>query len=261
MILVADAGNTDMVFGLHNGSKWIHTWRIPSSENRSKQAWHYRIVSELLEWDVKPHQIERTVMSSVVPDLTQPLAETLSSLNNRSCIVVNPKIYPQLKVKTRNPSETGTDLIANAVAAYERFQGKCLIVDFGTALTFTTIADDGWIIGVAIAPGLKTAIRSLFSNTAQLPEVPLKVPDSALGKNTIHAIQAGVALGYTGMVDFLIKQIKSEVGQDCKVVATGGLVSVLSSLHPHFDQIDQNLTLEGLLVIGEQVASASGMGG
>ena len=253
MLLAVDIGNSDIVFALHQNDQWIHHWRIPSTTGRSHEALLYRLISELLELNIKPTDINQSIISSVVPDLSQPVKLMISKAINKEAILLNASIYPQLNMKILNPAEIGTDLVANAVAAYTRFEDTCLVVDFGTALTFTTISKEGEILGVAIAPGLKTAIKSLFKHTAQLPEVPLEVPDSALGKNTIHAIQAGVVMGYTGMVKHMIDQIKSEVGNDCKVIATGGLSSILTPLQSTFTAIDQMLTLDGLKIIAQTV--------
>ena len=253
MLLAIDTGNSDITFALYKDEKWIHHWRIPSKEQTSKEIWQYRMMSELLELGYKPLDIENAIISSVVPDLNQSLVEMLTTILGEAPILLNPAIYPKLKITISNPEQMGTDLVANAVAAYHRYQQKCIVVDFGTALTCTTVGDDGKVLGVSIAPGLKTAIRSLFDNTAQLPEVPLELPASALGQNTIHAIQSGILIGYTGMVKHMIATIKSEIGADCKVIATGGLSSILTSLEPEFDEIDRMLTLSGLVIIADQV--------
>ncbi len=249
--LAIDAGNTDIVFGLHDGKEWLHHWRMPSRSVPSKEAWQYRLVSELFEIGFKPTDIERAIISSVVPPLTEPLREMLTLIAGLEPMVLNAKLYPSLAVKVLNTDEIGSDLVANAVAAYAHFKSKCIVVDFGTALTFTTVDDDGTILGVSIAPGLKTAIQALFDNTAQLPEVPLEQPDSVLGKNTIQAIQAGVVVGYTGMIKYMLDQIKSEIGTDCKTVGTGGLSSVLTALEEDFDYKERMLTMNGLLIIAE----------
>jgi len=253
MLLVIDAGNSDIVFALHKNEKWIHHWRIPTSTQMPKEVWPYRLRSEMLELGYNISSIDQTIISSVVPHLNQPLVEMLEILLGESPLLLGPGSYSPLKVKVMNPKEIGSDLVANAAAAYHRFKGKCIVVDFGTALTFTTIGENGKILGVSIAPGLTTAIRSLFDSTAQLPEVPLELPTSALGTNTIHAIQSGVLIGYTGMVIHMIQRIKNEIGENCKVIATGGLSSILTSLEKEFDDIDQMLTLEGLVVIAGEL--------
>jgi len=164
-------------------------------------------------------------------------------------------VYPLLPIEVLRPHEIGADLVANALAAYTRYGRTCTVVDFGTALTFTTVSGDGKILGVAIAPGLKTAIRSLFANTAQLPEVPIEVPDSALGTSTTHAIQAGVVLGYEGLVRSLVGRIQDELNGDCMAVATGGLSGSIPALRDVFTDIVPSLTLEGVRLIGEYVTS------
>lgn len=250
MILVVDCGNTDTVLGLYEGTIQKHVWRMPSSEALNHQTWSYRIASELMEQACTPSDIHQSVLSSVVPDLTAALTVSLENLTGKSVRVLNPDLYEILDIKVVNTVEIGTDLVANAVAAYDRFRQKCLIVDFGTALTLTTVRDDGELAGVAITPGLRTAVKSLLQHTAQLPEVPLKMPVSVLGKNTIEAIQAGVMIGYTGMVRHLVKQVKKEMGPELKVIATGGLCEALEELEDLFDVRDRHLTLQGLVWIG-----------
>jgi type III pantothenate kinase len=133
-----------------------------------------------------------------------------------------------------------------------RFKSNCIVVDFGTALTFTTVDAKGKILGVAIVPGLKTAIRSLSQNTAKLFDVPLEMPGSVLGKNTVHAIQAGILIGYEGLVSSMIARIKSELSDpDCATIATGGLSSIITSLKHQFTEVDANLTLNGLRLVSE----------
>jgi len=253
MILVIDCGNTDTVLGIYQGRTQKHIWRMPSSDALNQQTWSYRIASEFLEARVKNTDIKQVVLSSVVPDLTAKIAAALRQLTDQPLILVNAEVYDQLDIEVINKIEIGADLVANAVAAYDYFKQKCVIVDFGTALTFTSVLDNGQLAGVAIAPGLKTAVKSLLQHTAQLPQVPLEVPKSALGKNTIEAIQAGVTMGYTGMVRYLLERIKAELGADTKVVATGGLLEVLEDLDGIFDKKNKQLTLEGLVLIGEQV--------
>ena len=153
-----------------------------------------------------------------------------------------------------NPYEIGSDLVCNALAAFTFFKAQCVVVDFGTALTFTTVSKDGEILGVSIAPGLKTAIRSLSQNTAQLFDVPLEMPSSVLGRGTVHAIQAGVLFGYEGMVRHMLDRIKSELNDpDLRSVATGGLSSIIPSLTSVFTHIDPNLTLNGLRIVTEYI--------
>ncbi len=258
MRLLVDVGNTDAVFGLYESGQYRHIWRTPSRPLESAAHYERHLRLWLLEGGVALSGIQATVLSSVVPDLTPTLRAVLSSLFGQEPIVVGPAIYPLLPLHILRPDQIGADLVCNALAAYTRYRRNCVVVDFGTALTFTTVSGEGKILGVAIAPGLKTAIRSLFSNTAQLPEVPIQLPDSVLGLNTTHAIQAGIVMGYEGLVRSLIGRIRQELAGDCIAVATGGLSEAIPTLHPEFIDVIPSLTLDGVRLVGEAVLAADG---
>jgi type III pantothenate kinase len=151
-----------------------------------------------------------------------------------------------IKIKTDHPEQVGSDLIANAQGAYERYRGACIIVDFGTALTFAAVAADGAFRGASIAPGLQTAARALSLKTAQLPEVDLSMPSSAIGTNTTHALQSGIVIGYCGLAREIIERMRSELGGTVSVIATGGLAQTIATHIDAIDDIDPWLTLEGL---------------
>ena len=253
--IIVDIGNTDAVFGLYNRTAWQHIWRTPTRSEEPAPSYEGRLRLWLLEAGIPLSAIQTTVLSSVVPDLTSTMRLMLSELFGLEPIVVGPAVYPLLPLEILRPHEIGADLVANALAAYTCYRRNCVVVDFGTALTFTTVSGEGKILGVAIAPGLKTAIRSLFANTAQLPEVPIEVPASALGLSTTHAIQAGVVLGYEGLVRSLLDRIRAELGGDCMAIATGGLSGRIPSLHDAFADVVPSLTLEGVRLIGEIVQS------
>ncbi len=253
MHLTVDAGNTDAVFGLYTNDTWQFIWRTPARADEAAESYEARLRLWLLEANIPLSAIQHTVLSSVVPNLTPTLRTMLGGLFGHEPVVVGPGVYPLLPLEILRPHEIGADLVANALAAYTRYQRNCIVVDFGTALTFTTVSGNGKILGVAIAPGLRTAIRSLFANTAQLPEVPIQVPDSALGLSTTHAIQAGIVLGYEGLVRSLIDRIRAELHGDCVAVATGGLSGRIPSLRDAFIDIVPSLTLDGVRLIGEMV--------
>ena len=251
MHLVIDIGNTDIVFGIGQKEEWTHIFRTRSLPDEPPYFFENSFRLHFLEADLTINDIEFMVLSSVVPTLTDTLCQILAQIFGYKPIVVSPNVYPELVVDIEKADEIGSDLFANAVAAFTKYQRNVVVVDFGTALTFTTVSSDGRILGVAIAPGLKTAVKALFSNTAQLPEVPLVLPQSALGKNTVHAIQAGILLGYEGLVRGLITRIRRELDGDCIAVATGGLSSIINTLEGEFVEINRNLTLDGLRIIGE----------
>lgn len=249
MLLALDIGNSDITLGYWDGQAWKHIWRIPSDKHRPELFYGVRIRDHFFESDVKLESVTDVAISSVVPELTDRIISVCKSLFYISPIVLGPELYKKLPVGVLNPYEIGSDLVANALAAYTRFNRSCIVVDFGTALTFTTLANDGEILGVAIAPGLKTAIKSLSQNTAKLFDVPLQMPNSVLGKNTVHAIQAGILYGYEGMVVNMVQKIREELNDPgIPVVATGGLSSIITSLVSTFTGIEPNLTLDGLRI-------------
>jgi type III pantothenate kinase len=245
MLLAVDIGNSDVTLGLYDKDQWIHIWRLPSSTN-FELYYAIRIRDFFLEVDLSTSDVKDIVLSSVVPPLTGMISNVMETVFGKTPLIVGPDIYHVIPIKVLNPYQIGSDLVANAVAAYELMKRTCVVVDFGTALTFTTISGKGEILGVAIAPGIKTAIKSLSENTAKLFDVPLEVPDSVLGKNTVHAIQAGVFFGYVGMVKQILHQIRMEVGTDLATIATGGLASTIPSLSELVGDIRPTLTLDGL---------------
>lgn len=251
MQLVIDIGNTDVVLGFFKDETLATSFRIRALKEESSIYFEYRIRYFLLENDLPIQEIEQVVISSVVPILTPVFISITDDLFGFKPVVVSPATMPFLQVNIDEPAELGSDLYANAVAAHRLFASNCVVIDFGTALTFTAVRAEGSIEGVAIAPGLKTAVGALFSKTAQLPTVPLEKPVSAIGKNTIHAIQSGIMHGYEGLIKGMLTEIRAELGEPVKVIATGGLSSVMHALHPHFDLIDINLTIRGIHYIGE----------
>lgn len=255
MLLALDTGNSDITIGLWDGKVWKHVWRIPTDPDQQELFYGIKIRDYFFESNITVAEIETIVLSSVVPDLTTKLKNVIEIVFDKRPIVLGPAIYEKLTIQVLNPYEIGSDLVANAVAAYDHYKKSCIVVDFGTALTFTTLADDGRILGVSITPGLKTAIKSLTQNTAKLFDVPLEMPKSALGSNTITAIQSGILFGYTGLVQSMVTEIRKEIQQESPAVATGGLSSIITPLKDFFDHIDPNLTLNGLRIIGQTIKS------
>ncbi len=249
MILVIDIGNSDIKIGLWNEACWEHVWRIPAVADRPELFYGIKIRDFFSEAGLDHRQVERIVLSSVVPDLTGKIINVTVPLFEKNPLILGPEIYSRLPIKVLNPYEIGSDLVANALAAYCRFKTNCVAVDFGTALTFTTVSAYGEILGVAILPGRKTAVKALSQNTAKLFDVPLQWPASAMGKNTVHAIQAGVLMGYEGLVKAMIERLKAELNDiNLQTVATGGLVNIIPSLAENFSAVEPHLTLGGLRI-------------
>jgi type III pantothenate kinase len=252
MLLAIDVGNSDITLGINSSDRWTTTWRIPSVSDLPQMFYSLKIMDYFFESRLDRGEVKSVVISSVVPQLTEKIVYAAASLFEREPVVLGPEVYAKLPIKVLNPYEIGSDLVSNALAAYSYFKSSCVAVDFGTALTFTTVASDGEILGVSIAPGLKTAIRSLSQNTAKLFDVPLEMPSTALGRGTVQAIQAGVLIGYEGMVKHMLEKIRTELNQpSLNSVATGGLSSIIPSLHDVFTAVDPHLTLQGLKIAAE----------
>ncbi|SHF38227.1 pantothenate kinase [Mariniphaga anaerophila] len=250
MLLAIDIGNTNVVFGINDNGEWKNHWRIQTDHHKTADEYEVIFRSLLAAGKVFRSGVHNIILSSVVPSLVRPFSEMLQGLFASAKItVVGPEIYSRLPIKILNPYEIGADLVANAVAAFQKYGELTMVIDFGTALTFTTIGKNAEIRGVAIAPGLETAVIALAGETAQLPHVHLTTPPSVLGKNTIHAIQSGIVYGYTGLVDSMIERTEAEIGEKISVVATGGLSSVVAPLTKNIRNIERMLTLDGLVEI------------
>jgi type III pantothenate kinase len=253
MILALDIGNSDITMGLWDGAQWKHTWRIPSRTNQPELFYGVKVRDSFLEAQVPIDKVTRIVVSSVVPGLTEKIQKVVRALFSQEAILLGPTIYEKLPIEVLNPYEIGSDLVANAMGAYSLYKRTCIVVDFGTALTFTTVSGSGKILGVSIVPGLRTAIKALAQNTAKLFDIPLEVPASALGTSTITAIQSGLVIGYDGLVRSMIGAIRSELKEECPAVATGGLSFIITSLKGFFSDINPNLTLDGLRLIAAHI--------
>ncbi len=250
MLLALDIGNSDITMGLWKDGVW-RIWRIPSREDQPELFYGIKVRDHFLEAGLPVEAVNIVVVSSVVPMLTDKLRNVVRSLFKREPILVGPGIYDKLPIEVLNPYEIGSDLVANAIGAHFLLRETCIVVDFGTALTFTTVSGKGKILGVSIVPGLRTALRALSQNTAKLFDVPLEMPTSALGINTVTAIQSGIVIGYEGLVKHLIQAIRAELKMECPAIATGGLSFVMTSLRGFFHRVEPQLTLDGLRIIGE----------
>jgi type III pantothenate kinase len=253
MLLACDIGNSDITIGLWNGSAWQNNWRIPSRVDQPELFYGVKVRDYFFEAGVSVDQVSTIVLSSVVPGLTEKIKNIIKTLFGKEAIVLGPVLYEKLPIGVLNPYEIGSDLVANAMSAFMKLKQTCIVVDFGTALTFTTISKEGKILGVSIVPGLRTAVKSLSQNTAKLFDVPLEMPKSALGRSTVTAIQSGIVIGYEGLVKNIVNAIRAELNEECPAIATGGLSFVISSLKGFFQSVDPQLTLDGLRMIGELI--------
>ena len=253
MLLAIDIGNSDITLGLWVNENWQHNWRIPSKPDQPEIYYGIKIREFFLESSLGLDVVRTVVISSVVPSLNEKIKGVIRTLFQQEPIIVGPKIYDALPITVLNPYEIGSDLVANAMGAFVKFKQTCIVVDFGTALTFTTVSGEGKILGVSIVPGLRTALKALTQNAAKLFDVPLEIPKSALGINTVTAIQSGIVIGYEGLVRKIVEAIRTELEVECPAVATGGLSFVIAPLRTFFFAIDPSLTLDGLRYIAKAV--------
>ncbi|KNF07826.1 type III pantothenate kinase CoaX [Gottschalkia purinilytica] len=252
MILVCDVGNTNIVLGVYDKNKLLKSWRIATDRDKTSDEYGV-LIRQLFEHSTMDiNNIESVVISSVVPTIMYSLQAMSKKYFNTEPIVVGPGIKTGINIKYDNPKEVGADRIVNAIAAYEKYGGPLIIVDFGTATTFCAISENGDYIGGAISPGIRISSEALFNRAAKLPKVELIKPKNIINKNTVSSMQSGIIYGYVGLVDYIVSQMKSEMNQEMKeVVATGGLSSLIASESKTITKVDKMLTLDGLRIIYE----------
>jgi type III pantothenate kinase len=252
VILVFDVGNTNIVLGVFKGRELVANWRL--STNRHRTADEYGItLKELFSFSGNDmSRIKAVVISTVVPPLTFTLERVCQRYFKLNPLIVGPGIKTGLSIKYENPREVGADRIVNAVAAIDKYGSPLIIVDFGTATTFCAINARAEYLGGAIAPGISISTEALFERAAKLPRVELTKPASIIGKNTINAMQSGIFFGFVGQVDEIARRMKKELGENTRVIATGGLANLIAQESTFIEVVDPYLTLNGLRLIYER---------
>lgn len=253
MILVIDVGNTNIVLGIYEGKKLLNFWRVKTDADKTSDEYGM-IINQLFELNgYKFSDIEEVVICSVVPTIMYTMEHMTRKYFSKEPLVVGPGIKTGMNIKYDNPKEVGADRIVDAIAAYELYGGPLIIVDFGTATTYSVVSRNGEYLGGAICPGVRISMDALFQRTAKLPRVELTKPGTVICKNTVSSMQAGIIYGQVGQVDYIVERMKSELGEpDTKVIATGGLSKLIASESKAVDTINGLLTLEGLRIIYER---------
>lgn len=248
MLLTLDVGNTNVTAGVFDGDELRATWRTATDRSRTTDEYGLAL-SQLLPLKGLPaDSVTDVCLCSVVPPLTQSFVELCREYFGAEPLTVDAGVKTGVRVLYDSPRDVGPDRVADAAAALHLYGGPAIVVDFGTATVFDAITEAGEYLGGAIAPGIALAADALYANTSLLRRVQLAAPETAIGKSTVHSLQSGIVLGYTDLIIGMVNRFRAELGDDCKVIGTGGL-AVLFEDSGIFDTIDLNLTLVGLKLI------------
>lgn len=251
MLLVIDLGNTTLTLGLYEKGHLRHHWRLSSDRQRTEDEFGLQLLGLMASCNCIPDNLNGIVLSSVVPPLTEWVSKACQNFLGIQPLLVTADVALNIKILYENPSMVGSDRIADAVAVQTMFGGPACVIDFGTATTFNALTENAEYLGGAILPGIGTSAEALFSRTAKLPSVELTAPPSVIGRNTVNAIQAGLIIGSVALVEGMVERFRKELGNNMKVVGTGGHVQKIADETAVIDHVEPWLTLEGLKLIWE----------
>lgn len=252
MLLTIDIGNTNITFGVFNDSEALeYHWRIKTDRERLADEYGIMMLGLMRHEGLNFDQIRGVAMASVVPPLTQVFVEMVERFIKRTPLVVEAGVKTGVQIRYDSPRDVGADRIVDAAAAYKLYGGPACVVDFGTATVFDAISATGDYLGGAIAPGIGIAAEALFSHASKLPRVDLVHPPSPIGTNTVHALQSGLLIGYVCLVEGMVARFRGELGDNMRVIGTGGLAETIASATDALEIVNPWLTLEGLRIIWE----------
>ena len=249
MLLAIDIGNTNIVLGGFLDDTLVFTARIATNANKTEDEYATKIKNILALHQVEKKEIEGAIISSVVPPLNSVMKKAVKCVYGVEALMVGPGIKTGINIHCDNPSAVGADLICACVAAHHIYNSPSLVIDMGTATKMMVIDKSGTFIGVSIIPGVNIALKALSNNTAQLPQISLEAPKSVIGKNTADCMRSGVVFGNASMLDGMIDRFNEEMGENLKVIATGGLASTIVCHCKHEIILDDNLLLKGLNIL------------
>ena len=253
MLLVVDVGNTNITFGVYDGKKLCTSFRMMSKVLRTSDEFGMQIANLLEKNGIEISSLHGAIMASVVPNVMHSLLSAITNYLKLTPLIVGPGTKTGIKIVTAHPNEIGSDRIVDAAAAYEKYGGPVLVLDFGTATTYDLVLGDGSFAAGITAPGIRIAAKALWEDTAKLPEIEIAKPKSILAQETISSMQAGLVYGQIGQTEYIINEVKRESGlKELKVVATGGLGRIISDETDAIDVYDRELTMDGLRFIYER---------
>ena len=253
MIFVIDVGNTNITCGVYGDGELKATFRVTTKSLRTSDEFGILLTQLLQSKQVEPEMIEGTIIAGVVPDVMHSLTGAILRYIGHTPLIVGPGIKTGIKITTENPRAIGADRIVDAVAAYNKYGGPVLVLDFGTATTYDLVGPDGSFQAGITAPGIRISAEALSERTAMLPKIEIKKPKSILAQETISSMQAGILYGQIGQTEYIIKKVREESGyNDLKVVATGGLGRIIADETDSIHIYDSFLTLDGLYMIYEK---------
>lgn len=252
MLLAIDAGNTNVVFAVHDGKDWHGRWRIATRPDRTSDEYGVWLLTLLQHVGLKVEDIDRSVIGTVVPAALYNLRRLCRDWFHCEPLIARSTVDWGFRIKVDNPAEVGADRLLNALSSHRKYGGPLVVIDFGTATTFDVVDHDGAYLGGVIAPGINLSIEALHRAAARLPRIGIGRPQAVIGRSTVPAMQAGIYWGYVGLIEGIVSRVKAEYGKPMKVVATGGLASLFAEGTMIIEKTDPDITLEGLRLLAER---------
>jgi type III pantothenate kinase len=252
VLLVVDAGNTNVVFAVHDGSGWRGIWRIATEPQRTSDEYAVWLLTLLGHSRLTPQEVTGAVIGTVVPAALYHLRRLCRDWFEVEPLIARSSLDWGFEIRVDQPEEVGADRLLNGLAAHRTYGGPLVVIDFGTATTFDVVDADGGYLGGVIAPGINLSIEALHKAAARLPRIGIGRPQAVIGRSTVPAMQSGIYWGYVGLIEGLVARIRGEFERPLKIVATGGLAPLFAEGTTVIDRIDPDLTLEGLRMLAER---------